>query len=114
MGLDTTHNAFQGAYSSFMRFRKGLVSHSMKMNINDFEGYDGNVPYSKIENEGLRRIVNQSDCEGEISPQDCKKIADYLESVIPELDEGDLKSRSIQFKEGCLLAHSKNEFIVFG
>jgi hypothetical protein len=26
MGLDTTHNAFHGAYSSFMRFREGVIT----------------------------------------------------------------------------------------
>lgn len=113
MGLDTTHDAFHGAYSSFMQFRRGLVEHSLKMEIKDFEGYDGALPYSHIQDAGLRRLVNQSDCDGEISPEDCKLIAEYLEKTIPELEEGEVKDRSIQFKDGCLLAYSKNEFIIF-
>lgn len=113
MGLDTIHDAFHGAYSSFMRFRRGLVEHSLNLDIRDFEGYDGNIPYTQIQDAGLRRLVNQSDCDGEISPEDCKLIADYLTSVIPDLPVGDLLQRAEQFREGCLLAYSKNEFIIF-
>ncbi|WP_293925421.1 hypothetical protein [Sphingobacterium sp. UBA6320] len=114
MGLDTTHNAFHGAYSAFMRFRKGLVDHSLKTDVMNFNGFGGTVPEETIENPGLQRLIHQSDCDGEISPDDCKLIADYLETIIPELSEGELKDRSIQFRDGCLLAHSKSEFIEFG
>ncbi|MGJ1359486.1 hypothetical protein ACR788_21720 [Sphingobacterium siyangense] len=114
MGLDTTHNAFHGAYSAFMRFRKGLVDHSLKQDVMDFIGFGGTVTEETIEDLGLQRLINQSDCDGEISPQDCKLIADYLDRVIPNLAEGELKSRSIQFRDGCLLAYSNNEFIEFG
>lgn len=114
MGLDTTHNAFHEAYSAFMRFRKGLVEHSLKKDVMEFIGYGGSVPEETIENPGLQRLINQSDCDGEISPDDCKLISDYLDTVIPQLEEGELKSRSVQFRDGCLLAHSNNEFIQFG
>lgn len=114
MGLDTTHDAFHGAYSSFHRFRKGLIQLTDNISIDDLNGYGGHIPYESIKEEGVRRLINQSDCDGEISPQDCKIIADSLDVYIPKMDvDSELYSRSIQFRDGCLLAHSKGETLEF-
>lgn len=116
MGLDTTHNAFHGAYSSFMRFRMQLLELVNGSDIRDLEGYDekAKTPVSSLKDEGLEIFFNHSDCDGDISPEDCKKVADSLDFYIPKMDvESELYRRSVQFRDGCLLAHSLNEVLDF-
>lgn len=115
MGLDTTHNAFHGAYSSFHRFRSQLLDLTDQINAESLVGYGGTAEYEVIKNKGIRRLMDQSDCEGEISPKDCKLIADSLDAYIPLMDkDSELYSRSVQFRDGCLLAFSKGETLEFG
>ncbi|WP_231489869.1 hypothetical protein [Pedobacter sp. Leaf170] len=116
MGLDTSHNAFHGAYSSFMRFRMQLLELVNGSDISEFEGYglDATKPVSTLNDGGLEILFNHSDCDGEISPEDCKKLAESLDAYIPKMDtESELYSRSVQFRDGCLLAHSLNETLDF-
>lgn len=114
MGLDTTHDAFHGAYSSFGRFRSQLLSLAQSINIDDVHGYGGHISPANILDEGVRTLINHSDCDGDFTPDQCKMIADSLEALIPKMDiESELYSRSVQFRNGCLLAYSLNESIEF-
>jgi hypothetical protein len=114
MGLDTTHGAFNGAYSSFYRFRDELSKLVNELSTGAYSGYGGSIPFARIEDDGIRRLLDQSDCDGEISPEDCKLIADSLDKFLDKMDpESELYSRSLQFRDGCLLAHSKGETLEF-
>lgn len=119
MGLDTSHNCWQGAYSAFMRWRRELAKVAGLPPLDLMEGFfsvDGgysNNPFfeqrSKDKAEGhnehiwdslpikweslkpsaLHSLLNHSDCEGEIAWQDCEPIADELEKLIPLMPQGE-------------------------
>ena len=123
MGLDITHNAFHGSYSSFNRLRKDIAEvwggsyppHSDPKLDNRYVYFPENMD----EQSGMAIFMGHSDCDGEISSSDCKKVADELEEILPKLkhlDNGLRSSYSIleQFINGCRLAHSNNETLEFG
>lgn len=68
----------------------------------------------------LHVLLNHSDCDGEISPEDCAKIADRLEELMPQLPNvedgghiGNWKDKTKQFIEGCRAAAKAGEPLGF-
>jgi hypothetical protein len=92
MGLDVSHGAFHGAYSAFNRFRQAVAQamggsfppHSNPdMETESWYWGDG---YSVGTHPGLAEFMRHSDCDGDISPTMCAKVADDLEALLPAID----------------------------
>ncbi len=123
MGLDTTHDAFHGPYSAFNRFRKDIAKvwggsyppHN-DPNLDDKYVY---FPDFMDENSGMAIFMRHSDCDGEINAEDCLKVADELEELLPKLERYkddnpfNSHSRAVQFIKGCRLAHKRKEILEF-
>lgn len=149
MGLDCSHDAFHGAYSAFNRFRKAVAEavggsyppHFAKSQltgeyVRDRYGslvFDDTLDatmwywddeYSAETNPGLYEFLCHSDCDGEISPEMCVKVADELEALLPILDEMESTGGHLdkfetmgnvarQFIAGCRAAADNNEPLEF-
>lgn len=119
MGLNTSHNAWHGPYISFNQFRYWLAS-LIGINLKEYIGYgiNGTKDLKTINND-LRILFDHSDCDGNISPKDCKKIADAITKILKKVNkDSDFITKmhydeAITFRDGCLLAHSKNEVLDF-
>lgn len=113
MGLDTSHNAWHGPYSSFGTWRK-LIASKIGVDLNNMEGFKGDIPFSTLPENPINVLLDHSDCDGEIKWQDCGPLADALESILPQLKkEYGHYEKTKQFIEGCRLAYSKKENIDF-
>lgn len=134
MGLDTTHDAFHGAYSAFNRFRRFVLKslggswppHEDK-SLDDKQWYWDNEKFDLKKYEGLMEFFTHSDCDGEISPEMCVKVADELESILPRIEElaktedahghllrdGGYVAVTKQFIAGCRSAAEQNEPLEF-
>lgn len=133
MGLDTTHNAFHGAYSSFSRFRQFVMKaiggsypphDDESLDRGHFYWGEG---YSEETHRGLHEFFTHSDCDGEISPQMCTVVADELASILPKIEElaktedvaghilrdGGFVAVTMRFINGCRLAAELNEPLEF-
>lgn len=138
MGLDTTHDAFSGAYSSFNRFRKAVAQavgasyppHDKGATDGDGNLLDPNMWYIETEeyNEeshpGLFAFLSHSDCDGDFSPEECVQVANDLEPLVPALDtmgeggghiarEGGYGGVIRKFIAGCRAAAAANEPLEF-
>jgi hypothetical protein len=87
MGLDTSHNCWNGSYSAFNRFREALCEAAeVRFRERPYEAYQGN--WEGIEpapTDPLEYLINHSDCEG-ILPLYCLvPLADRLEGLLPEI-----------------------------
>lgn len=152
MGLDTSHNAWHGAYSAFNRFRTEIAHLAGFPPLELMEGYWGTndnpftlldykypigneLEYSNIrrlkerlpikwdvfEKHDLIVLLTHSDCDGDINPGECKRIANGLEKLLPLMDGkdlgghiGNLQEKTKQFIKGCREAHAKKEKLTFG
>ena len=139
MGLDCSHDAFHGAYSAFNRFRRSICyviggsfpPHDKNNHLlwSDEDKPDENIwywghGYSHETHPGLAIFLSHSDCDGEISPEDCIKVANDLEPLIPRLAElgsdwghiasaGGFAEVCQKFVDGCKLAASLGEPLTF-
>tara|TARA_R110000851_G_scaffold98468_2_gene213107 strand:+ start:123 stop:497 length:375 start_codon:yes stop_codon:yes gene_type:complete len=124
MGLNTTHNAFHGSYGGFNRMRQdiakvwgGSYPPHRDDNLDDKFVY---FPEKIDEQSGMAIFMRHSDCDGEISPQDCKKVADELAKLLPKLEQYiddtpySTHAKVSQFIEGCRLAYKLKEPLEFG
>ena len=130
MGLDCSHDAFHGAYSSFDRFRQavakaigGSFPEHKDRELDPQMWYWGDG-YSKETHPGLYVFLCHSDCGGDISPEDCEKVADELEVLLPAIEsqgsgaghierDGGYGAVTRRFIKGCRLAAEKNERLDF-
>jgi len=135
MGLDTTHDAFHGAYSAFNSFRKFVLEsiggsyppHKDKTLKDDYWYWGEDSGFGSETHKGLLEFLAHSDCDGEISPEMCKVVADELEAILPQIKE---RAKTVEayghilrdggyvqvtklFIEGCRLAHERNEPLEF-
>lgn len=118
MGLDTSHNCWHGPYSSFNRFRYSLGK-QIGIDLDEYIGYGdkGTKDLASIEHD-LMPLFNHSDCDGELSVEESKRIVNGLNNVLENFNEQikadyNFKEKIVQFRDGCLDAISKNEVIDF-
>jgi hypothetical protein len=127
MGLDTTHDAWHGAYSAFSRWREKLAE-IVGIPLGLMEGYYHNDPIDKwlpisweaLKPDVLHILLDHSDAEGEIVAEDCGPLADRLEELLPLLPEekdwghiGSWREKTQTFIDGLRLAASRGENIEF-
>ena len=149
MGLDTSHDAWHGAYSAFMRWREMIAEIAGMPPLRMMEGFwtKGQAPYDPatmifndesgkesverfcsglpikweaLKPSALHALLYHSDCEGELSPEECRGIADELEKLLPLFPQGDggghignWRDKTSQFIAGCRAAAEANEPINF-
>ncbi len=87
MGLNCSHDAFDGAYSAFHRFRGAVCVAAGGVWDNEGQWEISEDIYNA--NAGLVEFLNHSDCDGEISPEMCVKVADDLEKLLPIIEAND-------------------------
>ena len=125
MGLDTSHNAWHGPYSSFNVFRRWLAE-KIEINLNDYIGYGNEDATKELNsiNHKLMPLFNHSDCDGLLTPDECKQIAEGLDDVLKNITQEEAEhpdnkfpfsnyNKAKQFREGCLFAYSLDENIEF-
>lgn len=147
MGLDCSHDAFHGAYSAFNRLRQEVCyvtggsfpphwvrneDGSLKRDCHQLLIYDQTLDGKMIyfgdeldDKSGMYCFLCHSDCDGEISPEMCVKVADDLEAILPKIEAlADQGGGHIQycggfaevlkkFIAGCRLAAHNNEPLLF-
>jgi len=136
MGLDTSHEAWHGAYGAFSRWREKLAEVA-GYEIAEVAGQYGPHPtvlidwghieeknytgdWDEIPSDPLILLIAHSDCDGVIHPEHAKPLADRLEELIPLLPEGDApghvrhwQQATRQFADGLRAAAAAGEDLDF-
>jgi hypothetical protein len=119
MGLDTSHDAWHGAYSAFMSWRL-KIAELIGINLRTMEGFDGDNKWEALKPDPLHVLLSHSDCDGEIAWQDCGPIADRLYELIEKLPDedtgghiGNWRDKTRQFADGCRAAFEAKENLDF-
>ena len=141
MGLDTSHDAWHGAYGSFGKWRheiavaagfikedeslfpKGLFDNGYKESPLDWEKLDaltdcfGN--WFEEPEDPIWYLLNHSDCEGVIRHEHTLPLAKRLQELVPLVDQMDYhytewqESKTQRFVDGLLAAHEAGEDVDF-
>lgn len=140
MGLDTTHDAWHGAYGAFSRWRDKLAEAAgyalAEVKDDTFPGaYRTTVlldwghlktdddlfgEWEETPDDPLIVLIAHSDCEGVIHPEQAAPLADRLEELLPSLPDGDApghignwREKTQKFIDGLRDAVSKGEDLEF-
>jgi hypothetical protein len=140
MGLDTSHDAWHGAYSAFTRFRTALARAAgyeiTQLKDSNYDtalidwGHtkDGNyfgewdaVPCGLAGPDPLLFLIIHSDCEGHLEPEHCALLADRLTELLPAIEAGEdggghlgnVRQAAQRFIDGCRAAAAAGERLDF-
>ncbi len=123
MGLDVSHDCWQGSYSAFNTWRWWLAKRA-GFNLNEMQGFGGFLEWNRADN--LTILLDHSDCEGSIDVKDCAPLAERLQELLPNDSERitnallgeeneDWKIEALrQFIKGLRLADECGEDVEFG
>lgn len=87
MGLDFSHTDASWSYSGFRRFREALATHE-GIDLTVMNGFRGagddrtRTEWTDITTP-LRPLLDHSDCDGVLTPDECRQVAPYLRSILP-------------------------------
>jgi len=133
MGLDLSHGQYSSAYSTFNEMRR-WVSKLAGFDLDEyFEYYLDNEKEKRIATgrvlptkslkddlvllaDDLYVLVDHSDCEGKINPNDCNRLAKRISGLIalPEAQVGGYHlQKAIDFVESLEDAFNQNEILEF-
>lgn len=119
MGLDISHGAWNGAYSSFMRWRIEIAKAAELPDLEIMEGFTNGDGKPWDSSHPLTPLLNHSDCDGEIEVKDLPGIISGLELLLPQFDKelgghiGNMAYKTQTFIEGCKRALELNEPLEF-
>ena len=80
MGLGFSHGGAQWSCSGFNDFRRRLAR-DIGMDLNSMHGYGGATSWSTAD-DPLVPLLTHSDCDGNLAPDVCAKVAPRLEAII--------------------------------
>lgn len=136
MGLDTSHEAWHGAYSAFSRWRNKLAEvagyeiakidgqYGLRETILIDWGHIAEKNYygewDETPADPLILLIAHSDCDGVIHPEHARLLADRLEELIHLLPDedvlghiGNYRSKTRQFVDGLRSAAAQGEDVDF-
>ena len=138
MGLDASHGAFDGAYGAFDRFRRAVAvacggvwpphppgdvfeGVSLDDHPNTWGYSDDEVPAEHVA--GLTAFLGHSDCDGELTPDECRAVSAFLRWVAPRLVSAtsghllavgpNMAAVALRFADGCDRAADADDPLVF-
>lgn len=115
MGLDLRVNNYKaeqtkiGSYTGFNNFRETWAKH-LGFELPAMEGFGGTKKWTT---EPLQAFFNHSDCDGEISVEDCKLILEQAEKDLPLLTDEQSKYSMPILIDFCKAAITNNAPLEF-
>jgi hypothetical protein len=87
MGLDFDHGDAHWSYRGFGRFRKRLAE-AIGVRLEEMRGFGGGKSWDTVQDD-IVPLLNHSDCDGELTPEECAKVAPRLSKLAEAWDEDD-------------------------
>ena len=118
MGIDfcvgEDHQACEAhwSYIGFMRFRKDLAREIL-LDLESFDNFGGERSWEDVD-DPITKLLNHSDCDGDISAEDCKVVAPRLRELVAAWDDSDHdKINALKLADGIDLAAKRGVRLEF-
>jgi hypothetical protein len=120
MWLNFSNCDAEWSYGGFHRFRK-RIAEKIGVNLDVMDGFGGHplsesigsISWDTVEDE-IKLFLNHSDCDGDLSPEECSKIIPRLEFLISEFESTDYDKinaiKLIDCMKGCV---ANGESLIF-
>lgn len=80
MGVQFSHCKLSWSYSRFMGLRRKLAE-AIGINLVEMSGFGGDRPWGPVR-DPIQPLLTHSDCDGELSPQDCRTVSARLRELV--------------------------------
>lgn len=112
MGLDFGQCEASWSYGGFHRFRIRLAQ-EIGVDLESMEGFrDGGNKWDNLI-DPIIPLLNHSDCDGELSSEDCSKVAPRLRQLVSGWDDDYDKRQALTLVEGMELCAATGEALIF-
>ena len=112
MGIDFTHCDASWSYGNFHRARVRLAE-TIGIKMDEMLGFGGNQEWNAAVSP-LVILLDHSDCDGELSPDECRLVAPALRKAVEPWPDGDSdKRRFLELANGMDAAAEANEPLEF-
>lgn len=120
MGLDFSHGDAHWPYGGFMRFRNALAAYE-GIHLTDMEGFhryrepDHPMRSWDTVTTPLKPLLDHSDCDGELTPEECRQVAPRLREVIDAIwpQDGHERQAGLRLAEAMDAAAAAGEPLEF-
>lgn len=112
MGLEFSHTPARWSYGAFDRFRAALAAHE-GIDLDQMAGFrpfgvSNGRDWGAV-NTPLKPLLDHSDCDGELTPDECRQVAPRLREVVDTLwpaEDHDAEDHDAEYNRvhGLLLA----------
>lgn len=125
MGLNVSHDCWDGSYGSFNRFRSEIAKAAGWPTAETGHGVDyfletGKYPLRNFQGwwdedpaDILDVLLVHSDCDGYIFPQHTEWLAKRLDELAPLIEDEVWRGNAHAFARGLRRAAEENEIVVF-
>lgn len=112
MGIDFSHCGAHWSYSGFHRFRERLAT-AIGFELDGMAGFGGTQSWDSV-NDPIKDLLDHSDCDGDLSPEQCKIIAPRLREMVMAWPDDDYdKQSALALADGMDAAAEADEPLVF-
>ncbi|AQT69945.1 hypothetical protein STSP2_03145 [Anaerohalosphaera lusitana] len=115
MGLDFSHCDARWGYFSFDEFRKRLAT-QIGIDLDSMVGHGGTRPWEDVD-DPLKPFLHHSDCDGELTVEECKQVYPRLEQLLQSWPDGDNpfshKRKGMELVRGMKRAIAQGEPLEF-
>jgi hypothetical protein len=88
MGIDFSHCEAHWSYSGFNRARNRLAA-AIGFELYAMDGFKSNGrPWSEMK-DAVKPLLNHSDCDGDLTVEECKQVAPRLREIVSQWDKDD-------------------------
>jgi hypothetical protein len=112
MGIDFSHCDAHWAYSGFHRFRCRLAEQVGLKDYHEIRSTD-DPRFEKIENDPIVHLLAHSDCDGELTPDECRVVAPRLRELVSGWGDDFDRSKALELADGMEEAAKANEPLEF-
>jgi hypothetical protein len=112
MGVYFSHGNARWSYGGFNDFRKKLAL-EIGIDLDKMIGFGGYTSWDTVDDH-IVPLLNHSDCDGDLTPEECRLVAPRLRQLITMWDEDNWhKERAYMLAGGMDMAAEADEELVF-
>ena len=113
MGIDFSHCEAHWAYSGFARIRQRLAE---QVGLPDYSEIENTADprFEKIIGDAILPLLAHSDCDGKLTPKECRLVAPRLREMVASWPDDDYdKRQALELAEGMDAAAKAKQSLRF-
>ena len=112
MGLDFSHCDAHWSYGGFHAFRCRIAD-EIGINLDEMEGFGGSKSWDEV-NDPIVPLLNHSDCDGHLTPEECRIVYPRLIQLVSHWDDNDYdKINALELAKGMKICSEQGENLLF-